>query len=131
MNPRWSWGPSLVLYTDSRLVTAQVEELLKKQEAGEMSSSASPVHEADNRTSDDLPGTSGFDANYSIDESVLVDAEPGLEFLQYREQTDLFPEMPIIDPAFATLNEGFSWEMIELGVEEPLPPQDTIDELYD
>lgn len=24
----------------------------------------------------------------------------------------------------------FTWEMIGLGLEEPLPPQDTIDELY-
>ena len=30
----------------------------------------------------------------------------------------------------AFLTEDFSWAMIELGVEEPLPPQDTIDELY-
>jgi hypothetical protein len=30
----------------------------------------------------------------------------------------------------AFLTEDFSWAMIELGVQEPLPPQDTIDELY-
>jgi hypothetical protein len=30
----------------------------------------------------------------------------------------------------AFLADEFSWAMIELGVEEPLPPQDTIDELY-
>ena len=30
----------------------------------------------------------------------------------------------------AFLVDEFSWAMIELGVEEPLPPQDTIDELY-
>ncbi len=33
-----------------------------------------------------------------------------------------------IFPTFLT--EDFSWAMIELGVEEPLPPQDTSDELY-
>jgi hypothetical protein len=46
---------------------------------------------------------------------------------------------PGLDPmAFSTdLNMGmnlddstFTWEMIGLGLEEPLPPQDTIDELY-
>ncbi len=46
---------------------------------------------------------------------------------------------PGLDPmAFsADLNMGmglddntFTWEMIGLGLEEPLPPQDTIDELY-
>lgn len=28
------------------------------------------------------------------------------------------------------LDNSFTWEMIGLGLEEPLPPQDTIDELY-
>lgn len=28
------------------------------------------------------------------------------------------------------LDDNFTWEMIGLGLEEPLPPQDTIDELY-
>lgn len=45
---------------------------------------------------------------------------------------------PPIDMAFtADMNMGmglddntFTWEMIGLGLEEPLPPQDTIDELY-
>jgi len=27
-------------------------------------------------------------------------------------------------------DQTFTWEMIGLGLEEPLPPQDTIDELY-
>lgn len=27
------------------------------------------------------------------------------------------------------MNSNFTWEMIGLGLEEPLPPQDTIDEL--
>lgn len=34
--------------------------------------------------------------------------------------------------ADATMNtESFPWEMIGLGLEEPLPPQDTIEDLYD
>ncbi|PBP26904.1 fungal specific transcription factor domain-containing protein, partial [Diplocarpon rosae] len=48
---------------------------------------------------------------------------------------------PVIDNmAFSTANlnlsmglddNSFTWEMIGLGLEEPLPPQETIDELYD
>lgn len=48
------------------------------------------------------------------------------------------PPQPTIDMAFtADMNAGmgldgntFTWEMIGLGLEESLPPQDTIDELY-
>lgn len=48
------------------------------------------------------------------------------------------PSAPMDNMAFtADLNMGmgiddsnFTWEMIGLGLEEPLPPQDTIDELY-
>lgn len=48
------------------------------------------------------------------------------------------PSAPIDSMAFTTdLNMGmgiddstFTWEMIGLGLEEPLPPQETIDELY-
>lgn len=28
------------------------------------------------------------------------------------------------------MDNSFTWEMIGLGLEEPLPPQETIDELY-
>jgi hypothetical protein len=48
------------------------------------------------------------------------------------------PQLPMDDSTFnASLNMGmtidetnFTWEMIGLGLEEPLPPQETIDELY-
>ena len=29
-----------------------------------------------------------------------------------------------------TMDPTFTWEMIGLGLDEPLPPQETIDELY-
>lgn len=48
------------------------------------------------------------------------------------------PQPPMDNMAFtADMNMGlglddntFTWEMIGLGLEEPLPPQETIDELY-
>lgn len=48
------------------------------------------------------------------------------------------PQPPLDDLSFPTdINMGmglddstFTWEMIGLGLEEPLPPQETIDELY-
>ena len=108
-----------------------MEGLLKKQEAGEMSSSASPTAQTGNQSSDSLLGTAGFEAAYPMNEQVLENLGSVLEFNPHQGQIDLFPQMPLDDPTFVALDEGFSWEMIELGVEEPLPPQDTIDELYD
>lgn len=57
-------------------------------------------------------------------EAVVADSH------EYQVQGDLFSEMTLEDQTFVSLNEGFSWRLIELGVEEPLPPQDAIDELY-
>lgn len=37
--------------------------------------------------------------------------------------------MPIGMDNMSTLPNNFTWEMIGLGLEEPLPPQETIDEL--
>ena len=49
--------------------------------------------------------------------------------------TDMAPEMmpasdfvPQID---LDLDQSFSWEMIALGLEEPMPMQEAVDELYD
>jgi hypothetical protein len=48
------------------------------------------------------------------------------------EQKDFFSVSytPVDDdlPGLSTMDD-FSWAMIELGVDEPLPPQDTVDEL--
>jgi len=50
--------------------------------------------------------------------------------------SDMAPEavpmsIPDFDPSLNfTLDSNFSWEMIGLGLEEPMPTQDAIDELY-
>ena len=49
--------------------------------------------------------------------------------------TDLGPEM-IPGPEFVSqmdlnLDQTFSWEMIGLGLEEPMPMQEAVDELYE
>ena len=49
--------------------------------------------------------------------------------------TDLGPEM-IPGPEYISkielnLDQTFSWEMIGLGLEEPMPMQEAVDELYD
>jgi hypothetical protein len=37
--------------------------------------------------------------------------------------------MPVVMDNMSALPNNFTWEMIGLGLEEPLPPQETIDEL--
>ncbi len=49
--------------------------------------------------------------------------------------TNMAPEM-MPDPEFIpqmdlNLDQSFSWEMIALGLEEPMPTQEAVDELYD
>ena len=46
------------------------------------------------------------------------------------------PSMVIPDPEFLpqidlNLDQSFSWEMIGLGLEEPMPTQEAVNELYD
>jgi hypothetical protein len=51
--------------------------------------------------------------------------------LQYQPHFDSFPQLVEGDLSGAVLpDDGISWAMIELGLDEPLPPQETIDELY-
>lgn len=41
---------------------------------------------------------------------------------------DLLPDLPDLNQASA-FDDGMTWEMIGLGLEEPLPTQEAIDEL--
>ena len=40
----------------------------------------------------------------------------------------LLPDLPNLDQT-STFDDGMTWEMIGLGLEEPLPTQEAIDEL--
>jgi hypothetical protein len=45
------------------------------------------------------------------------------------EEFNFAGNMPMGLDNMANLPNSFTWEMIGLGLEEPLPPQETIDEL--
>ena len=49
--------------------------------------------------------------------------------------TDLGPEMipgsDFVSQIDLNLDQSFSWEMIALGLEEPMPMQEAVDELYE
>jgi hypothetical protein len=96
-----------------------VETLLKSQDSSDQSK--------DNPRQD---STSAYVA------STIQQVLPGGDYLGSAEKTPAFPETisPGPDAFQAASNsqaaEGdFPWEMIGLGLDEPLPPQDVMDEL--
>lgn len=44
---------------------------------------------------------------------------------------DMMPDAQILPDFNLSLDANFSWEMIGLGLEEPMPMQEAIEELYD
>ena len=44
---------------------------------------------------------------------------------------EMMPDSEFIPQMDLNLDQSFSWEMIALGLEEPMPTQEAVDELYD
>ncbi|KAH7398074.1 fungal-specific transcription factor domain-containing protein, partial [Cadophora sp. MPI-SDFR-AT-0126] len=122
---------------ESRL--AQVEGLLKEKEAeveaiAGASSSTTGVNSPPNlgSTASGLPRSGaytqpqGSEDAYLRNNIFLPDLTASLNFVD-PSQNDMF----ISDPNFGAGNEasGSQWALAELGVQEPLPPQETMDEL--
>ena len=109
---------------------AQAEGLLAKQERGESlavaigKDSSGVVANAEFDESLDL---TYMDAEFLADDSLhLPDAVP----LEYQVNFDSLHPQPEGDLLDGTLVDAdVSWAMIELGVDEPLPPQEILDEL--
>jgi len=106
-----------------------VEVLLKQQEMAESESSAIPVIEPNTLAGVDVFQDLGLEAKFVSNEQTFDDLEQGREFTQSTQGIDVFYQFNAGTNSSAFLHEEFSWEMIELGVEEPLPPQETIDAL--
>jgi hypothetical protein len=106
-----------------------VEELLKKQEATGSGSNIVPTTETFDAGSGDISQDFGLEASFFPEELVFSSMEPEAQFIQTMSHVEVFPESNQDTHTGAFLTEEFSWAMIELGVQEPLPPQDTIDEL--
>ncbi|KAE8440936.1 hypothetical protein EG329_006175 [Mollisiaceae sp. DMI_Dod_QoI] len=114
--------------SEKRLPT-QVEDLLKKHEATEGDKQEMPT--AQQMEIENI--------EFSHDISIQMPVEMEKSFLAGVEDKEIFPQH--FDPMISfsqpnqaeqpsiILNDDSLWAMIELGVEEPLPPQDTIDEL--
>jgi hypothetical protein len=119
-----------------RVFVEQVETLLKTQEPGTGNQDGS------NRVpmvidSGSGNATSSATANFNVtNPSINIASDRDMDRWRFNEES---PQATTIDDFNFNSNIGigmnnvgstFTWEMIGLGLEEPLPPQDTIDELY-
>lgn len=113
------------------LNSAQVESLLRsqEQEASRNSTTQQPRQPEQNNTyttpiSTDpfqgIPDLSSLSNNLNNNHTTPLDASFG----QTQQSQAEFPATGL------GLDGDFSWEMISLGLEEPLPPKDVTDELY-
>jgi hypothetical protein len=110
---------------------AQAEELLKSQ--GTTGPGGNIDVDAATITSDFSNPLRDFGLESSFtdpDDFVFNSTEIDVQALQTSSPLDMFPQSTQDNQTTSFLTEDFSWAMIELGVQEPLPPQDTIDELY-
>ena len=115
----------------------QVETLLKTQDPAVVTPEAAPASFANGQTN--VSGV-GLRSVPATDFSVLDPAIVGVggvnaERWGYNGESPQQPMEPFGFPSDNMTGMGiddntFTWEMIGLGLEEPLPPQETIDELY-
>jgi hypothetical protein len=110
-------------------IIAQVEVLLKRQEIAESESSAVPAMEPAKPAGVDIFQDLGLEAKFFSNEQTFDGLEQGPGFTESTQGIDVLYQLSTGVNSSAFLQEEFSWGMIELGVEEPLPPQETIDEL--
>jgi hypothetical protein len=100
------------------LFVEQVEHLLKNQDTSDQSKDASHQDTGSAYVASTLQQSLPNTGDYLNNQDRILDSRtPGTESLQSGT------------PAMNNENADISWEMIGLGLEEPLPPQDVMDEL--
>jgi hypothetical protein len=114
-----------------RVKIEQVETLLKGQDVPEQqprSASDGAVHSF--TPSSMPPVTMGLGPEPSLPSMNDLGMPPASASMGGINSDLTADSFSFADTAMSTdPQEGFPWEMIGLGLEEPLPPQDTIDEL--
>lgn len=117
----------------------QVETLLKTQDPATSPDGSKglpiPVDAAAAAASQPANQRAAATANFSVqDPSIGIASSRDMDRWHFNGDSPNNP--PLEDFNFNSMNinlgsgdSNFTWEMIGLGLEEPLPPQDTIDEL--
>lgn len=115
----------------------QVETLLKTQDPPATALEATPTSFTSNQSNVSGAGLRPIVATEFGVSSSSIGIVGGVNDERWRYNEDS-PQQPIDDLGFtADISMGmglddstFTWEMIGLGLEEPLPPQESIDDLY-
>jgi hypothetical protein len=115
-----------------RVITEQVETLLKSQDPADSTpKSATDAAQSSFSAASLAPATLRHNSNNTspsmgnnLEMPSLIPA-PG-DMSSMGNDNFAFGDSMATDPP---MSESFPWEMIGLGLEEPLPPQDTIDDL--
>lgn len=121
-----------------RLATEQVETLLKTQDVSPTTTAekAQTISIPVDTTAKQTPSAAAAAPNFTVsDPSIGIASSRDMDRWNFNGESP--QNAPIDDFNFnSNLNLGmtsidgnFTWEMIGLGLEEPLPPQETIDEL--
>jgi hypothetical protein len=109
-----------------------VEALLKKQDTAESSTVSTPVDLSDKLNTGMQSQYAGFDISYATNEQSMNTLNLFPDITQSQAHAHLFSQIPEDDIYASPSNDpydGMSWAMIEIGVDEPLPLQETIDDL--
>lgn len=118
-----------------RRVSEQVEQMLNSQ------ASSSKSSEMPHRPSFPIAGHSSSSGAFGTPNADFVVQRADIAVVNDRDHERWhFPgdsPQPVMENHMAfdpnlgmTMDPTFTWEMIGLGLDEPLPPQETIDELY-
>jgi hypothetical protein len=126
-------GQVCILYADANTSSEQVETLLKTQDPG-IATAEIPNTSFTSGSVNGIGLHTTPSGDFGVQTPSIGMAE-GAERWQFSGES---PQAPIDNLTFSSdINMGmglddntFTWEMIGLGLEEPLPPQDTIDDLY-
>ncbi|KAF3481469.1 C6 transcription factor [Arthroderma uncinatum] len=118
-----------VKHLEARL--AQVETLLKGVDSAETSRASPPTRSFDGHNAapqalpqSRLPNIPGIPKSVEADPNLSLD---GMDM--FGDIGDILPPPPVFPGSNTAPPSDFSWEMIGLGLEEPLPSQEVIDEL--
>lgn len=128
-----SWRPDLVSFSTQILCdeakmlgpAAQVETQLKKD-------SGSPPTAPPTVTPPIPANTTQRSTSYTAYDSSTMNVDIAMPVDGLLSTTNNFtasPSVNIVPDIDFAIDENFSWEMIGLGLEEPLPTQDAVDEL--
>ena len=111
-----------------------MEALLKKHDMAESSIVTTPGDLSDKLNTGTQSQYPGFYNSYAANEPSIDNLNLFPDITQSQAQAHAFSQISndgIYAPPPNDPYEGMPWAMIEIGVDEPLPLQETIDDLYE